>query len=258
MSTSQMSSRSASPSSGEDNGSIRGSIDFGEIPSSDCSDSAGSVVPDSDESFHCRGLSCESFGSQNLSLESFQCQGVSPSDLLPHHDWRSLSSESFQCRGLSFLSSSDSSCESFQCRGLSWQDLSSHTRPDPPLPGPNALFYTHADGNPRRNRNFLGLKLNLTGISTFERQVLALDGCLESGNEAALLKPSDEVELLLESAAPSLPQSASPIDTTHPVIISTSVPMLGSSRLRELKLKRSRKTRLRGFKRTLKKFVKIL
>ncbi|KAH9462401.1 hypothetical protein Pst134EB_006295 [Puccinia striiformis f. sp. tritici] len=236
MSTSQMSSRSASPSSGEDNGSIRGSIDFGEIPSSDCSDSAGSVVPG-----YTIRMSPSNVGAYPANLLDPK---ISP--------WNHSNAKGFP-HPIYYLTMIGGAFPPNH-----FNDLSSKTRPDPPLPGPNALFYTHADGNPRRNRNFLGLTLNLTGISTFEHQVLALEGCLESGNEAALLKPSDEVELLLESAAPSLPQSASPIDTTHPVIISTSVPMLGSSRLRELKLKRSRKTRLRGFKRTLKKFVKIL
>ncbi|POW20299.1 hypothetical protein PSHT_03685 [Puccinia striiformis] len=249
MPTIPISSRSTSPSSGEDTGSIRGSIEFGEILSDESSHRAGSIR-----------MSPSNVGAYPANLLDPK---ISP--------WNHSNAKGFP-HPIYYLTMIGGAFPP--------NHFNVEASPSCPLPIPLASHFSAAPfSKPGLTLRYRGqmpcftltlmgilggietswdLKLNLTGISTFERQVLALEGCLESGNEAALLKPSDEVELLLESAAPSLPQSASPIDTTHPVIISTSVPMLGSSRLRELKLKRSRKTRLRGFKRTLKKFVKIL
>ncbi|KAH9455807.1 hypothetical protein Pst134EB_012043 [Puccinia striiformis f. sp. tritici] len=203
MSTTRMSSRSSSQSSGDDNGSVNGSLHFGEIPLAESSHSSG-VFP------------------------------VPTPELLPHHDWRSLSSESFQCRGLS--------SESVHCRGLSWQDRPGQARPDPHLLGADAMESTRVDGNHSKNRNFLGLTANLTGISNFERRVTNLVRHLESRNEAEILKAGVEVEDFPKPTAPSSSQSESSIATTDTVIISTGLSMAGSSRIRELKVKRNRNT----------------
>jgi hypothetical protein len=132
---------------------------------------------DSDESFQCRGLSSD---------ESFQCRGLSSDESFP---CRGLSSdESFQCRGLSWQNQCQSelcrsstttqsipswaqddveSEESFKCRGLSWLYQPEPPRPEHRPQDGNTLLSAHDEKKPEKNRNFLGLTLDLNKISNF-------------------------------------------------------------------------------------------
>ncbi|POV99439.1 hypothetical protein PSHT_13550 [Puccinia striiformis] len=117
-----------------------------------------------------------------------------------------------------------------------------HFNVEASLPSADAMESTRVDGNHSKNRNFLGLTANLTGISNFERRVTNLVRHLESRNEAEILKAGVEVEDFPKPTAPSSSQSESSIATTDTVIISTGLSMAGSSRIRELKVKRNRNT----------------
>ncbi|KAI9631619.1 hypothetical protein KEM48_014572 [Puccinia striiformis f. sp. tritici PST-130] len=69
-----------------------------------------------------------------------------------------------------------------------------HFNVEASLPSADAMESTRVDGNHSKNRNFLGLTANLTGISNFERRVTNLVRHLESRNEAEILKAGVEVE----------------------------------------------------------------
>ncbi|POV98176.1 hypothetical protein PSTT_14587, partial [Puccinia striiformis] len=145
----------------------------------------------------------------------FQCREVPIPELLPHHDWRSLSSESFQ-----FEASLPSHFNAVVFRGrifpvqMPWNQL--------------ALMEIIARWKLFR----IDVKPDLTNLVRH----------LESRNEAEILKASVEVVDLPKPTAPSSPQSESPIEATDTVIISTGLSMAGSSRIRELKVKRNRHT----------------
>ncbi|EFP75504.2 uncharacterized protein PGTG_00835 [Puccinia graminis f. sp. tritici CRL 75-36-700-3] len=223
------------------------------------STSPEAVDSDSDESFQCRGLSFQSwpdFGSQK------SVSRVSARD----------SDESFQCRGLSYQSQPDfgspvddsisrasvsDSDESFHCRGLSYQSLSDLRRPDPLTQAPSTR--TSAGGiahkNPAKGKNFLGLRLDLSSISNFQLKENRSNRRQDSTENQAL-NQRIEVQPL---ASPIVASPPPPINSAETPLRKAGIPILGSSKLRTLKLERKnrRKGPLQGIKTALKKILRV-
>ncbi|KAA1130368.1 hypothetical protein PGTUg99_001486 [Puccinia graminis f. sp. tritici] len=217
------------------------------------STSPEAVDSDSDESFQCRGLSFQSwpdFGSQK------SVSRVSARD----------SDESFQCRGLSYQSQPDfgspvddsisrasvsDSDESFHCRGLSYQSLSDLRRPDPLTQAPSTR--TSAGGiahkNPAKGKNFLGLRsISYVAENRSNRR--------QDSTENQALNQRIEVQPL---ASPIVASPPPPINSAETPLRKAGIPILGSSKLRTLKLERKnrRKGPLQGIKTALKKILRV-
>ncbi|OAV89187.1 hypothetical protein PTTG_12683 [Puccinia triticina 1-1 BBBD Race 1] len=248
--------------------------DSGERPegSVDTESTSSSKSPqttkDSDESFQCRGLKYEP-GRRRLDAHqnsdgSFQCRGMQHQPELFGHD---SSEESFRCRGLSVegqsvLSGTNlcaqesdtrvSAEESFQCRSLSntMQDQPVLSRPEPRPQASNSWASIRGNTKPRKNKNFLGLTLDLRAISNFK---------IEDRHRGAI-QPEVPRNPRLEVAAPVPPIVSSPSSPSYFIETGVSragIPMLGSSRLRTLKLERKNKGRLEGIKKVFKKLMRI-
>jgi hypothetical protein len=132
---------------------------------------------DSDESFQCRGLSWQDssdlLSSQEArsppvfdrntmdSDESFQCRGLS----WQTRDQPELRRRSAETQSINPLSAREDSEESFKCRGLSWQYQPELPRTEQSPQECNALLSANDKKKPGKNRNFLGLALDLSKIS---------------------------------------------------------------------------------------------
>ncbi|PLW33504.1 hypothetical protein PCANC_16453 [Puccinia coronata f. sp. avenae] len=143
--------------------------------------------------------------------------------------------------------------ESFKCRGLSWLYQPEPPRPEHRPQDGNTLLSAHDEKKPEKNRNFLGLTLDLNKISNFN---LIKDPCKDA-TQTSSLNPSPEVELRATPAGTSSSSSsACPIQSS---VNKSSITMFGSSRLRTLKLERQtqKKNRLRSLKEAFTNFFRV-
>ncbi|EFP83532.2 hypothetical protein PGT21_026618 [Puccinia graminis f. sp. tritici] len=217
------------------------------------STSPEAVAVDSDESFQCRGLSYQSepehYRPDPRSQDSISRASASR---LSHRGTGYSDSQSISSGAVD----SDSD-ESFQCRGLSFQSEPEQHRPDPSPQGFNTWTSTggNTKKNPRKDRNFLGLRLDLASISNFKLKETDSNH-RQDDTETKAPNAKFEVESL------TLPVAASPLSPAYPAKTSLSnsgVPILGSSKLRTLKLEREnrQKSRLHGIKTALKRILRV-
>ncbi|KAA1071766.1 hypothetical protein PGT21_018758 [Puccinia graminis f. sp. tritici] len=211
------------------------------------------VASDSDESFQCRGLSYQS-----------EPEHYRP-DPRPQDSVSRASASRLSHRGTGYSDSqsissgavTSDSDESFQCRGLSFQSEPEQHRPDPRLQAFNTWTSTsgNTNKNPRKDRNFLGLRLDLASLSNFKPKETDSNH-RQDDTETKAPNPRFEVESL------TLPVAASPLSPAYPVktpLGNSAVPILGSSKLRTLKLERAnrQKSRLHGIKTALKRILRV-
>jgi hypothetical protein len=183
--------------------------------------------------------------------------------------------------------------ESFQFWGLSYQSKPEQHRPDPRPQAFNTWTSTGGNSNkkPRKDRNFLGLRLDLASVSNFKLKgsrfiakfsllshhfhlpsyklnctlTLSLSHTYLTETDANHLQDGTETQARnprVKAESLALPVVASPLSPAYPVkspLSKSAMPILGSSKLRTLKLERlnHQKSWLHGIKTALKRFLRV-